>query len=146
MVHTVFSSLSYYLEMIVLRRKEFRSIPTELKGSRALTTLRCFTKLRMTCNQKTSGVFGNRSSKYRLHEENSVDQSIITLNISESCNSWKHNTGKGKMLNYRYQNISPLKKLLSNIPGNLLVSNCAQNSGLKKTQKTQKAKTQQNQK
>lgn len=30
------SSLSYYDEMIVLRRKEFRSILAELKGSRAL--------------------------------------------------------------------------------------------------------------
>ena len=66
------SSLSYYHKMIVLRRKEFRSILTELKGSRALTALRWLAKLRMTCNQKTSGVFGNRSSKYWLHEENSV--------------------------------------------------------------------------
>lgn len=64
MVHTVFSSLSYYLEMIALRRKEFRSVPTELNGSRALITLRCLAKLRVTCNQKTSGVFGSRSSKY----------------------------------------------------------------------------------
>lgn len=73
MVHAVFSSLSYYLEMIALRRKEFRSVPKELKGRRALTTLRCLAKLRMTCNQKTSDVFGKRSSKYRLHEENSVN-------------------------------------------------------------------------
>lgn len=42
------SSLSYYHKMIVLRRKEFRSILTELKGSRALTALRCLAKLRMT--------------------------------------------------------------------------------------------------
>lgn len=66
------STLSYFHKMITLRRKEFWSILTELKGSRALTALTCLAKLRMTCNQKTSGVFGNRSNKYRFHEENSV--------------------------------------------------------------------------
>lgn len=66
------SSLSYCHKMIVLRRKEFGRILTEVKGSEALVALRCLAKLRMTCNQKTSGVFGNRSSKYRLHEEDSV--------------------------------------------------------------------------